>query len=129
MRDSFIFAGRRKDIAEILACCDIGILPSLAEGLPNALLEYMAAGLPAVVGNVGGNVELVKDGVTGLLVPPRDSAALSAAILKLLLDSNLASRIANQAREFVERNFSFERMVQQVEDLYEEMLWKNERVA
>jgi glycosyltransferase involved in cell wall biosynthesis len=129
MRDSFIFAGRRKDIAEILACCDIGILPSLAEGLPNALLEYMAAGLPAVVSNVGGNVELVKDGVTGLLVPPRDSAALSAAILKLLLDSDLASRIANQAREFVERNFSFECMVQQVEDLYEEMLRKNERVA
>ena len=60
------------------------MLPSRAEGLPNAVLEYMAAGLPVIVSRVGGNVELVEDGVTGLLVPPEDSAALSAALLKLL---------------------------------------------
>jgi glycosyltransferase involved in cell wall biosynthesis len=127
MGASFRFLGRRNDVAEILACCDIAVLPSLAEGLPNALLEYMAAGLPAVVSNVGGNAELVEDGVTGLLVPPRDSSALSNAILKLLRDSSLARRMANHGREFVERNFSFERMVEQVEDLYAELLRKNTR--
>ena len=82
---NFLFLGRRADIPEILACCDIAVLPSRAEGLPNAVLEYMAAGLPVIVSRVGGNAELVEDGVTGLLVPPEDSAALSAALLKLLV--------------------------------------------
>jgi glycosyltransferase involved in cell wall biosynthesis len=129
MKSSFIFTGGRNDVAEILACCDIALLPSLAEGLPNALLEYMAAGLPAVVSNAGGNAELVEDGVTGLLVPPRDSGALSAALLKLLRDLSLARHIGTNGREFVERTFSFERMVQQVEDLYDELLRKNTRAA
>ena len=129
MGESFLFLGCRNDVAEILACCDIAVLSSLAEGLPNALLEYMGAGLPAVVTRVGGNAELVEHGVTGLLVPPRDSAALSAAILKLLRDSSLAKEIANCGREFVERNFSFERMVQQVEEMYEELLLKKSSVA
>lgn len=129
MKSSFIFTGGRNDVEEILACCDIALLPSLAEGLPNALLEYMAAGLPAVVSNAGGNAELVEDGVTGLLVPPRDSGALSAALLKLLRDLSLARHIGTNGREFVERTFSFERMVQQVEDLYDELLRKNTRAA
>ena len=81
---NFRFLGRRSDIPEILASCDVAVLPSRAEGLPNAVLEYMAAGLPVIVSRVGGNAELVQDGVTGILVPPQDSAALSAALLKLL---------------------------------------------
>src|ERR1700722_1152928 len=127
--ERFLFLGRRNDVAEILACCDIAVLPSLAEGLPNALLEYMAAGLPAIVSNVGGNAELVDDGVTGLLVPPRDSDALSAALLQLLRDPLLARQLGRSGREFTERNFSFERMVQQVEDLYAELLRKNSSAA
>jgi L-malate glycosyltransferase len=127
MSESFIFLGRRDDVPEILACCDVGVLPSLAEGLPNAVLEYMAAGLPSVVSRAGGNAELVDDGVTGMLVPAQDSSALATAILKLLRDSELARQIARNAREFVERNFSFERMVQQVEQLYTELWQKQAR--
>jgi len=120
--ENFLFLGRRADIPEILACCDIAVLPSRAEGLPNAVLEYMAAGLPTVVTRVGGNVELIEDGVTGLLVPPEDSAALSTALLRLLRDPVLARHIAQSGREFTTRNFSFERLVREVDELYTELL-------
>jgi glycosyltransferase involved in cell wall biosynthesis len=122
LRENFLFLGRRADIPEILACCDIAVLPSRAEGLPNAVLEYMAAGLPTVLTRVGGNVELVEDGVTGLLVPAEDSIALSAALLKLLRDPALARQIAQNGREFIMRSFSFERLVSEVDELYTELL-------
>src|SRR6266567_4414660 len=73
LQRNFIFLGRRADVPQILAACDIAVLPSRAEGLPNAVLEYMVVGLPTVVSRVGGNAELVEDGRTGLLVPPEDS--------------------------------------------------------
>jgi len=129
LSENFIFLGRRNDIPELLACCDIAVLPSLAEGLPNATLEYMAAGLPCIISNAGGNIELVEDGVTGLLAPARDSVALSAAFLKLLREPLLARRIGLKGQEFVEHNFSFERLVRQVEDLYTELLQKPARIS
>ena len=119
---NFLFLGRRADIPEILSCCDIAVLPSRAEGLPNAVLEYMAAGLPTIVSRVGGNAELVEDGVRGLLVPPEDSPALSAALLRLLRDAGLARQMAQSGHEFAVRNFSFERLVREVDALYTELL-------
>jgi len=121
---NFLFLGRRSHVAEILACCDIAVLPSRAEGLPNAVLEYMAAGLPTIVSRVGGNVELIEDGVRGLLVPPEDSPALSAGLLKLLRDPGLARQMAQRGREFVQ-NFSFERLVREVDSLYSELLGRS----
>jgi glycosyltransferase involved in cell wall biosynthesis len=122
LEQNFLFLGRRSDIPRILGCCDIAVLPSRAEGLPNAVLEYMAAGLPTIVSRVGGNTELVQDGVTGLLVPPEDSAALSGALLRLLRDPVLARRMAQSGHEFTVRNFSFERLVREVDELYSELL-------
>lgn len=119
---NILFVGCRGDIPKILACCDIAVLPSRAEGLPNAVLEYMAAGLPTIVSRVGGNAELVEDGVTGLLVPPEDSSALSDALLKLLRDPELARRIAEGGHQFTIRNFSFERLLREVDELYSELL-------
>ena len=127
VKENFLFLGRRADIPNILACCDIAVLPSRAEGLPNALLEYMAAGLPSIVTRVGGNAELVEDGVTGLLVPPENSSALSAAILMLLRDAALARRVAQAGREFTVRNFSFERLVREVDALYSDLLQRKGR--
>lgn len=124
---SFLFLGRRSDIPEILASCDIAVLPSRAEGLPNAVLEYMAAGLPVIASRVGGNAELVQDGVTGMLVPSEDSAALSAALLKLLSEPALAARLAQAGHEFTVRNFSFERLVQDLDALYTELLSEKRR--
>lgn len=73
----FLFVGQCNDIPEFLACCDVAVLPSNADGLPNAVLKYMAAGLPVVSSNVGGNSESIRDG-TGLLVPSQDAPGSSA---------------------------------------------------
>ncbi len=119
---SFSFLGRRDDVPRILACCDIAVLPSKAEGLPNAVLEYLAAGLPTVASRVGGNAEIIEDGETGLLIPPQDSAALSAAVLRLMRDPDLAAGLGEKGREFVASHFSFSRLVENVNQLYTELL-------
>jgi L-malate glycosyltransferase len=122
LRANFSFLGRREDVPRILACCDIAVLPSKAEGLPNAVLEYLAAGLPTAASQVGGNSEIIQDGVTGLLVPPQNSAALGAALLQLLHDPDAAIAMGTRAREFVAANFSFERMIEKTDQLYSELL-------
>ena len=78
-----IFAGGRDDVAPLLGAADIGVLPSHHEGFSNALLEYMAAGLPVIATAVGGNPDAVAEGETGLLVPPHAPEALSAALHRL----------------------------------------------
>jgi glycosyltransferase involved in cell wall biosynthesis len=126
LQQSFVFLGRRDDIPDVLASCDIALLPSKAEGLPNAVLEYMAAGLPTIASRVGGNAELVQDGVTGLLVPAQDSEALSNALLWLLRDSELSQRIASEGRRLATEGFSFERLVRETDELYTELLEQRE---
>jgi len=118
----FLFLGRRNDVPRILGCCDIGVLPSRAEGLPNAVLEYLAAGLPTVASRVGGNVEILQDGTTGLLVPPEDSAALAGAILRFLRDPELAARVGKNGREYVASEFSVQRMIANTDQFYSELL-------
>lgn len=125
--ESFMFLGGRSDIPDILASCDIGVLPSRAEGLSNAVLEYMAAGLPTIASRVGGNPELVRDGITGLLVPPQDSQALEVALLQLLRDEELACRMAAAGHRVATEDFSFERLVREVDALYTELLTRAKR--
>ncbi|HEY3973282.1 MAG TPA: glycosyltransferase [Candidatus Sulfotelmatobacter sp.] len=118
----FLFLGRRDDVPRILSCSDIAVLPSRAEGLPNAVLEYLAAGLPTVASRVGGNAEIIQDGRTGLLVPPQDSSALAQAILRLLRDPGLASSLGENGRKSVASEFSFQRMIEKTDQLYTELL-------
>jgi len=118
----FLFLGRRDDVPRVLACCDIAVLPSKAEGLPNAVLEYLAAGLPTVATRVGGNAEIIDDGKTGVLVPPEDSSALAKAILRLLRDPGFASSIGKNGREYVASEFSFQKMIENTDKLYTELL-------
>jgi glycosyltransferase involved in cell wall biosynthesis len=122
LQANFLFLGRRTDVPAILACCDIAVLPSLAEGLPNAVLEYLAAGLPVVASALGGNLEIIQDGTTGLLVPPQDSKALAAALIRLLSDKDLASRIAGAGHNYVKQNFSFERLLVDMDQLYRKLM-------
>lgn len=122
LKSNFFVLGRRSDVPAILACCDIAVLPSLAEGLPNAVLEYLATGLPVVASALGGNLEIIQDGVTGLLVPSQDSKILAAALMKLLSDSDLAGRIAQVGHDYVKQNFSFERLVAEMDQLYDKLL-------
>ena len=112
------FIGHRDDVPAILAGADLFVLPSESEASPNAIFEAMAAGLPVVASRVGGIPELVADGVTGLLVPPADPDALAAALLDLLDQPGRAMAFGKAARERIEQQYSFERMVAQFESLY-----------
>jgi glycosyltransferase involved in cell wall biosynthesis len=127
LQGSFMFLGRRSDIPDVLASSDIAVLPSRAEGLPNAVLEYMAAGLPTIASRVGGNAELVEDGVTGLLVPPENSSAIAAALLRLLRDPDLSRKMAENGRKVAVENYSFERLIREVDALYTELLRRRGR--
>jgi glycosyltransferase involved in cell wall biosynthesis len=116
------FLGFVSDAAEFLAGVDILAMPSLYEGLGVAALEAMAAGRPVVATQVGGLTESIIDGVTGALVPPRDSAALAAAIAKLARSRPLAGSMGNEGRERVRRYFSLENMARKNEAYYYELL-------
>jgi sugar transferase (PEP-CTERM/EpsH1 system associated) len=122
LSEAVTFAGVRTDVPEILAALDVFVLPSLWEGMPNAVLEAMAAGLPVVATAVGGTPEVVVDGVTGLLVPPRDPDALARAIESLLRDPGLRRKMGQAGWKRVERCFSVEQMVRKTEYLYETLL-------
>ena len=123
-----VFTGFRTDVPELLSEIAVSVLPSIrGEGLPNAVLEAMAAGAAVVATDVGGNAEAVEDGVTGLLVPPRDAQALARAICRLLQTPELAARFGAAGRERVTRLFSLQRYVGETEALYAELIAEVER--
>ena len=117
-----VFLGQRSDVPALLAAADLFVLPSLYEGLPVSVLEAMAAGRPVVATAIGGTDEAVTSEETGLLVAPRDPAALASAIRRLQADPALARRLAAAARGRVERDFSSEATARQVMAIYDQVL-------
>lgn len=113
--------GMRNDIPELLAICDICVLPSLSEGLSNSLLEYMAAGKPIVATDAGGNPELIQHNANGLLAKKADAKDLAEKILHLLRNADEASRLALKAKETVTGKFTIETMIEKYECLFEEL--------
>jgi glycosyltransferase involved in cell wall biosynthesis len=101
---------------------DIFVLPSLSEACSNALLEAMATGLPVVATRVGGNTALVKDLITGLLVPPSNPDALAKAIIKLVEEPLLATELAIRGQNQVRTEFGMDRMLTRIETLYQRAL-------
>lgn len=118
--ESVHLVGRREDVPECLALMDVFAFPSHWEGHPGALLEAMAAGLPIVATRVPGNVELLTDGETGLLVPPEDPVALGESIASLLADRDLARRLGTAARETAYERFTLPAMVDRYATIYAE---------
>lgn len=116
------FLGAVPRAASFLPHFDVFVLSSVWEGMSNSLLEAMAAGRPVVATRVGGNPEVVVDGETGLLVPPRDPRALADAVLRLLGDPALAGRLGEAARRRVESQFTLEQMVSRMQELYDQLL-------
>lgn len=112
LEDCVQFLGYRNDIGDLLRACDVLVHPATMEGFANVAMQAMAAGLPVVSSAVGGMPESVRDGVSGLLVPPQDPAALAQAVLRLLDDPALRERLGRQGREIVEREFTTDVMVQ-----------------
>ncbi|HEX5352522.1 MAG TPA: TIGR03088 family PEP-CTERM/XrtA system glycosyltransferase [Rhodanobacteraceae bacterium] len=114
--------GKREDVAALLAEWDLFVLSSVAEGMPNAVLEAMASGLPVVATNVGGIPEVVADGVTGTLVPARDPTALAEALRRYTDDAVLRSRHGLAGRQRMQEQFSLSAMLSDYNILYDELL-------
>lgn len=120
VEDIVFFLGFRDDVPRILASLDMFVLSSHHEGMGSSLLDALASRLPVVATRAGGIPEVIEDRETGLLVPPRDPAALAGAILELYRDRELAARLAGRGLEVVRRKFSAEAMAGKIARLYEE---------
>jgi glycosyltransferase involved in cell wall biosynthesis len=116
--DRVTLLGFRKDVPDILAAADVFVMPSLSEGLPLALVEAMAAGLPVVVSDVGGVPEVAVAGREAILVPPGDPARLAEGLATLLRDAGARSAMGQAARERAVRDFSVSTMCEAYERLY-----------
>ncbi len=113
----------------LLARARLFVLPSRSEGIPLTALEAMACGLPVVATRVGGLPEVVDDGVTGLLVPPADPAALAEAMVAIWNDPDRGDRMGHAGRLRAEERFDVRRMVAQYEALYLEGLGSGQRLG
>lgn len=122
LADRVRWLGRRDDVADLLAAADLFVLPSRREGLGVAALEAMALGRPLVASAVGGLGEAVRDGETGLLVPPDDAAALAGALARLLRDPELRRRLGEAGPPRIARRYAADAMVEAYERVYEEVL-------
>jgi glycosyltransferase involved in cell wall biosynthesis len=120
--DSITFTGWRTDVPALMKAADICVHPSLWEGFGLTLLEAMAAGTCIVASRVSTIPEVVLDGETGWLVPPGDSDALGAAILRLLADPARRRELGEAGRRRAAETFSVERMTRATETLYGELL-------
>ena len=116
------FLGKRSDTPQLLAAADIGILCSHEEGFSNAILEGMAAGLPMVVTNVGGNAEAVEDMQTGLVVKAQDPESLGSALLSMALAPELRTRFGQAGKERIAQHFTLQQCTQNYADFYESLL-------
>jgi glycosyltransferase involved in cell wall biosynthesis len=120
------FLGDRSDITAVLRSIDVSVLPSSSESLSNAILESMAAGVPVVATQVGGNPELVAHD-RGILVAPGDQEALANGIVSLLQNSVMRSELGRNGRKFAESNFTIDIMRRRHEELYAELLERKTR--
>lgn len=120
--DRVNFLGKRRDVGRLLSVLDVFALASVTEGLPVALLEAMLAGVPVVATAVGGVPEVVRDGETGILAPPRDSAALAYGILCYATNPAMAREMAARARPEIAERFSAHRYAHELAALYRSLL-------
>ena len=119
LRDRVRLRGTVSDVPAFLGSLDVAVLCSLSEGSPNAIMEYMAAGLPTVATDVGGNGELVEHEVTGVVVPSNDVERLAEAINRLLRDHTLRARLGATARQRAFAEYSVELQARRYEDFYQ----------
>jgi glycosyltransferase involved in cell wall biosynthesis len=124
--DTVAFWGWRADIENVYAAADVVALTSLNEGSPVTLIEAMSCGRPVVATRVGGVPDVVADGESGLLVPPRDPEALANALAALLRDPGLRARYGDAARAVAPR-FTKERLIADMERLYNQLLLESQR--
>lgn len=117
-----IMLGHRNDVAQILTSLDISLHTSIWEGTPIAIIEAMLMGKAIIATKVGGIPELIEDGVTGILVHPYDTEALSKAIIMLINDKDLAKRLGGAARCYAKEKFALELMIKNTVELYNKFI-------
>ena len=122
LRETVLLLGHRRDVPAILSRAQVACAPSNAEGLSQAIVEAMAARLPVVATEVGGIPELVREGETGLLVPPHDSATLAARLLELLTDPKRARTLGAAGRKKVEQELALPAFSKRLGELYRTVL-------
>jgi glycosyltransferase involved in cell wall biosynthesis len=125
LENHFQFVAGVANPQEFLFATDIFVLPSRSEGFSNAIIEAMAASLPVIATNVGGNAEAVEDGVSGLIVAPEDAPALAAAISQLLVDPEKALKMGSAGRKRVEEKFTIDAMMRRITRVYDGLLGNN----
>jgi glycosyltransferase involved in cell wall biosynthesis len=120
-----LFLGHRPDVLDLVSRFDVGVLashPEYGEGLSNSISEYMGLGKPVIATDIGGNRELVDEGVTGLLCPAGDADGMAEKLLVLLRDEDLRKSMGKRGREFFMANLTLERMVSETERVYTTLL-------
>jgi len=121
--------GFRHDVPALLAILDVVVIPSFEEGIPQSLTQALAMERPVVASAVGGIPEVVQDGLSGLLVPPRDPAVLAEKIACLLHDPMAATRMGKVGRQVIQERYSMEHMLNQTERVYRRMMQSESSVA
>jgi L-malate glycosyltransferase len=122
LSDRFHFSGGVTNLREHLSAADVFVLPSRSEGFSNAIVEAMAASLPVVATNVGGNAEAVQDGASGVIVRPEDPDALAGAIVQLLSDPAKAKQMGAEGKRLAAEKFTTEAMMAQITSVYGSLL-------
>lgn len=118
LADKVFFLGAQTQIPELLSILSLFVLSSVTESSPISLIEAMAAGLPVVVTNVGGNAELIKNGFNGFVVEPKDAAGMKNAMLKIIENKNLAKRMGEENKKIAFNKYGIENTSKKYEDLY-----------
>ena len=122
LANSVEFTGMQSDVAAQLHRSEVAVLPSRWEGMPNAVLEAMACGLPCIATRVSGSEDIIQNGINGLLVEPENSQSLARALLFLLQDPGLIHTYGQAARATVEQHYSLEQITDQYVELYRRVL-------
>ena len=122
LQSNVILAGQHSDMPAIYAAMDVFVLPSLNEGLPMTILEAMAGSKPVIATRVGAIPKVIQDGETGLLVDPADSDGLRDALVRLLTDSDLCSRLGAAGHDWVSHNYTSEAMALKYRQMYDDVL-------
>mgnify|MGYP005847257897 CR=1 FL=1 len=126
LKDNVVFTGyiNRKDITKIYSITDVFVLSSLREDFGNVVIEAMASGIPVVATSAGGVPEIIKNGIDGLLVPPKNPEAIAAACIKLLKNKELYKRISTTAREKIRKYFTITKHSEKIIEIYSKMMKK-----
>jgi glycosyltransferase involved in cell wall biosynthesis len=119
------FLGERKDVGDLVQCCDVFLLTSLIEGMPNAVMESQLVGVPVVATRAGGTVDLIRDGETGLLAPIGDYRELASCLVRLFTDNGLRGRISLAASQQIREGYTIEQLVARTEKVYRDLLNAN----